>query len=313
MHRNPYYWDRDEVEVGRLQIEFYEDPDMATDAYNLGALDWIVSGVTVEDLQDRSSIIVNALFATTYFYFVSDEEPWSIPEVRRALGLLLPWDEIRDSEIYLNPAHTLVPPIPEYPEIDGIQEQQSAEALRLLRQAGFPNGRGLPAMEVLIPEVDTIRDIADLMATSWQENLGLTIDIDEIPYPEYFDALDGDYTLAMISWIGDFADPLTFLQIWTTDNNLNDSGYSDMDYDGLIQRSMTEEGVTRYNTLSEAERIILDSGLILPINHSPAFNIIDLSRFGGWFPNTLDIHPFKYIHILEHAPIPDVASAITND
>jgi peptide/nickel transport system substrate-binding protein/oligopeptide transport system substrate-binding protein len=105
-----------------------------------------------------------------------------------------------------------------------------------------------------------------------------------------------DYTLGTLTWIGDFADPLTFLQMWTSDSNLNDSRYADEEFEDYIKRSMSEGGEERYKTLSEAEQFLLSQGVVLPISHQPAWNVIDLSAIGGWYPNPLDIHPFKFLN-----------------
>ena len=72
---------------------------------------------------------------------------------------------------------------------------------------------------------------------------------------------------------------------------------------------MLEEGSSRWATLSEAEKLLLDRAALLPIFHSPALNIIDTNEIGGWFPNALDIHPFKYLYFKALRPLPGVALA----
>jgi peptide/nickel transport system substrate-binding protein/oligopeptide transport system substrate-binding protein len=98
-----------------------------------------------------------------------------------------------------------------------------------------------------------------------------------------------------VIWIGDYADPLTFLQMWTSESNLNDAQFSDVGFDRLVTDSFSKEGSRRYQQLAEAEEMLLSQAVVLPINHAPAFNLIDLDRIEGWFPNVLNIHPFKYI------------------
>jgi peptide/nickel transport system substrate-binding protein/oligopeptide transport system substrate-binding protein len=74
-----------------------------------------------------------------------------------------------------------------------------------------------------------------------------------------------------------------------------------------VERSLTEEGETRYKTLAEAERLLLDGGVVLPISYTPAVNIIDTDEIDGWFPNPLDIHPFKYLEYAAFKPLPGVS------
>ena len=105
-----------------------------------------------------------------------------------------------------------------------------------------------------------------------------------------------DFTLAMSTWIGDYADPLTFLQLWTMGSNLNDAHFSDSDYDAAVKDSMSITDVgKRYRRLADAEQILLTKAAILPLDHSPAINLINTNSVDGWYSNPLDIHPFKFL------------------
>jgi peptide/nickel transport system substrate-binding protein/oligopeptide transport system substrate-binding protein len=120
---------------------------------------------------------------------------------------------------------------------------------------------------------------------------------------------NNDYTVGFSTWIGDFADPYTFLQMWRRDSNLNDAHYDDDDYETLIEKSMLEEGETRWATLADAEKLLLERGSVLPISYSPAVNVVDIGELGGWFPNALDIHPFKHLSFKAFRPLPGVVMA----
>ena len=116
-------------------------------------------------------------------------------------------------------------------------------------------------------------------------------------YPEM---RKSDYALGMSTWIGDYADPLTFLQLWTTGSNLNDARFSDRDYDAAVADSQTmTDGALRYRRQADAEEILLTKAVVLPLSHSPAVHLIDPDSIGGWFANPLDVHPFKFIRFKE--------------
>ncbi len=292
--RNNLYWDRRNVIPEEIRILFNEDPAEATAMYNRNEIDWLAGGIDLEQVRNRESIVVNPLFATHYWFFVSGKEPWSDPQVRRGLSLLLPWEQLREGQFI--PAKSLVPPIPGYPEIQGITAQNVKEGLSILSEAGYPDGVGLPPIEIKIPEGQESQRIARLMGEAWREHLSVEVNVRVFPFSVYYDeAKKRDYTLGTMTWIGDFADPLTFLQMWTGDSNLNDPGYRNPEFDRLVRRSLSETGTERYETLAEAERIIIDSGAVLPISHTPAVNIIDADFITGWYPNPLDIHPMKFL------------------
>ncbi|MDR3138836.1 MAG: peptide ABC transporter substrate-binding protein [Treponema sp.] len=305
--KNEHYWDAQRVSLNRIIMKFIDDGEEAAALWNSGEARWVYGNVTLESLTDRSGIMVNAMFATHYYFIRSAEKPWNDHRIRRALSVALPWEKIREGH-YL-PAKTLVFPIPGYPEIEGLDATDTEEAKRLLEEAGYPKGVGLPDLVIrLTPSEDADR-IGKLMAAAWME-LGIPVKIDVVPFEQYFQALKKkDYGVGFSTWIGDFADPYTFLQMWRRDSNLNDAGYNDQDYEELMEKSMSEEGEQRWGTLAEAEKLLLTRGTVLPVSYSPAVNVVDTDELDGWFPNVLDIHPFKYLSFKTLRPLPGVVLA----
>ncbi|MDR2393061.1 MAG: peptide ABC transporter substrate-binding protein [Treponema sp.] len=306
--KHELYWGAKNVALDKIILRFTEDGDEAAALWNSGETRWISGEVNLETLTDRSGIMVNPMFATHYYFIRSAEKPWTDYRIRRALSLALPWQQIREGHIL--PAKTLIYPIPGYPQVEGLESTDMEEAQRLLVEAGFPKGVGLPDLVIkLTPSAEAAR-IGTLMAGVWMEKLGVPVKISVIPYHQYFQALkQNDYEVGFSTWIGDFADPYTFLQMWRSDSNLNDAQYNDTDYENLMDKSMTEDGEQRWATLAEAEKLLLDRGTVLPISYSPAINIVDTDELDGWFPNVLDIHPFKYLSFKAFKPLPGVTQA----
>jgi ABC-type oligopeptide transport system substrate-binding subunit len=116
-----------------------------------------------------------------------------------------------------------------------------------------------------------------------------------------------NFTLAHETWIGDFADPEAFLQMWTTDAPLNIAGFSDSSFMEYMEQSYTAIEATRMNLLSKAETALLQSGACLPIYHNFAASVIDTEYVQGWFQNALDIHPYKYFAFGTPSVNPNVA------
>jgi peptide/nickel transport system substrate-binding protein/oligopeptide transport system substrate-binding protein len=241
MAKNELYWDAARVKLGRLIIRFSDAPEEAAALWNSGEARWISGDVDVEALQDRSGLIVNAMFATHYYFIRSGREPWNDYRIRKALSLSLPWEEIREGHFL--PAKTLIYPIPGYPEIEGIEERSLEEAKKLLEEAGHPGGEGLPELVIRLTPSEEAARIGGLMALTWKEELGISVRVEVIPFENYFQSLKlNDYDVGSSTWIGDFADPYTFLQMWQKNSNLNDAMYDDEDYEELIRQSMNAEG-----------------------------------------------------------------------
>jgi peptide/nickel transport system substrate-binding protein/oligopeptide transport system substrate-binding protein len=306
--KNPNYWDAGRVSLKKLTVKYSEDGDEAAAMWNSGAGRWIQGDVNYDALTDRSGIEVNAMFATYYYYVRSAREPWNDYRLRRALSLVLPWQEIRQGHSL--PATTLIHPLSDYPKIDGLDKSNIEEALSLMAEANHPKGVGLPELVIRITPSQEAERIAGLMAKAWFEILNIPVKIDIVSFRQYYQSVkQNDYDVGYTTWIGDFADPYTFLQMWCRDSNLNDALHNDSDYEALIEKSMNEEGIKRWETLAEAETLLLSRGNVLPISYSPAVNVIDSNEIDGWYPNVLDIHPFKYMSIKARSPLPGVVMA----
>jgi peptide/nickel transport system substrate-binding protein/oligopeptide transport system substrate-binding protein len=306
LEKNPYYWDNANVKIQTIRLVFSDKDEEIIRRFNNYEIHWVATMGTLDKVLYYDTIIINPLFATSYFYFANAAPPWNNEKIRRALALLIPWERLRSTAFQFLPAKTLVPPIPRYPAPETITETLKEEALSLLQDSGFPGGKGLPPFLIKIPEGAEPMRLASLMAEAWKD-LGIEVEIKTYPFARYFEILkQGGFTLGTMTWIADFADPLAFLQMWTSSSNLNDGKYADPAYDELIRKSLSQSGEERYKTLSEAESVLLRTGQVLPIGHNPAINLIDLQFIDGWYQNPLDIHPFKFLSFAPYKPLKGV-------
>ncbi len=304
--KNNLYWDSANIEIDKIIIRFYDDRIKISEDINIGNVHWAMDW-DYGALEDTSNILPNPMFATSYFFFKCANPPWDDNRVRRALALLIPWDQIRNEETVFFPTAKLIPELPDYPDVDTISENNRNEAYALLKEAGYPDGEGLPEIVFRVPFGTTAETVGNIMAEAWRNELNVEVTFDLLDYSGYYESLKtDDYTLGQMTWIGDFADPLTFLGMWTTDSNLNDAAFSDFTYDSLIEQATAEEGAERYRIFSTAESIILSDAVVLPLSNRPAFNIIDLDYVLGWIPNPLDLHPFKFIYLKEARMLPNL-------
>jgi peptide/nickel transport system substrate-binding protein/oligopeptide transport system substrate-binding protein len=314
LERNPKYWDSASVKVPRIRIILSDDDKAVTTAFDNGEIHWLAGPMDLDALLERDAIQISPMFGTQYWFFDCKSAPWSDSKLRRALALLLPWGEIRSKDAYFMPAPTLVLPFDGYEKAKGITKADEKEAFDLLEKAGFPDGKGLPAIVILVPEggEDAAR-VAGLMKAAWEKLPGFKVDVVTVPSASYFARMRqgpvrGGYTLGLTTWIGDFADPLAFLGMFTSDSNLNDPRYADPEYDNLLQAAASKDGDARLDALAEAETHLLAAAPILPLYHNLAANVIDTAYIQGWFSNALDLHPFKYLAFGEKSVRSNVAA-----
>jgi len=312
--KNPTYWDAASVKLPGIRILLSDDDNEATRLYDNGEADWLAGPMNLDNLLSRDAISAVPMFATQYWFFDCSTAPFDSSKLRRALALLLPWDQIRSKDSYLSPAETLVLPLDGYEEAKGITARDEAEATRLLEESGHAGGKGVPTITIAIPagSDDAVR-VTKIMKENW-EQAGFNVEIRAVPSGRYSETVRRSpgrqaITLALSTWIGDFADPLAFLQMWESDSNLNDAAYRDPEYDRLLADSSLIEGRPRLSALAKAETRLLQDGVCLPLYHSIALNVVDPQSVPGWTENALDIHPFKYLSIGESRIRPGVVAA----
>ena len=112
------------------------------------------------------------------------------------------------------------------------------------------------------------KKIAELLQRQWEEGLGVTIILEGCEYGYYREKVRlGKFQIGNGEWIGDFNDPITFLELFKTkDPALNPSGWEDEDYIHLLDLSNTTiDQEERKRLLKEAEEILMKGMPISPL------------------------------------------------
>jgi oligopeptide transport system substrate-binding protein len=301
--KNPGYWDADHVALETIDALAVEHLATAVNLYLTGEVAWIDQQPS--DLASRLSLredFRSAPYLGTYFYRVNvARPPFDDRRVRRALALAIDREAIvrKVTRAGEQPLLACVPP--SMPGWRGAAMAHGAsfaddvlEARRLLAEAGFgPGGRALPAIEIHYNTRESHKDVAEVVADSWRENLGLAARLVNEEWRVFLDTQRRlDYDVSRSSWIADTPDPRGFLEIFTTGNENNRTGWSDPRFDALLSRSDAAVEPERSRLLAEAEAILLEELPILPIYAYATKNLVD-PRLGGFFDNALDEHPMK--------------------
>jgi oligopeptide transport system substrate-binding protein len=222
---------------------------------------------------------------------------WDYPEFRNAVMEAFPWEKIHKK--YLIQANTLVYPLSGYPQIDGFDYTDQIEASLKMKDArkkyGIQEEETIPlVMHVFENEFDEADEQAMREAF---EPLGIQLEIHAIPSWQYYATIgSADADILVTSWIGDFADPLAFLELFRGGSTMNESGWKNAKFDALLEQAAAATETERLTLLGQAENILLDEGVVLPLYRSVSSNIVDLTEVGGWYVNAFDMHPLKYLY-----------------
>ena len=130
----------------------------------------------------------------------------------------------------------------------------------------------------------------------WRENLGIDVKLYNQEWKVYLDTMNQqNYDVAWSAWVGDYADPLTFLDMMVTGGGNNRTGWSSARYDKLVELSLAErDPVARKALFDEMEQIIGREAPIIPLYTYTRSFLID-PAVKGWHPTLLDIHPLQAV------------------
>jgi len=275
--RNPHYWNVAAVPLERIELRVFDDLNTALLAYETGAVDMttVVPGLAIEPLLEarRLGKRSDVLYATnlgTYFYrFNCTRQPLTDARVRRALAMAIDRKAVieRAARGGQQPYFTLVPPgMPGYTSPPGLVEDVEA-AKRLLAEAGYGSGDGLPELAVLVNKGGDHVPIAQMIQQQWRERLGIRVRIEQVEWKVFLDTIQHlDYQVARGGWYGDYVDPNTFLDMFVTGGGNNQTGWSNAAYDALIARAAKEtDAQARMKIFAEAEAILVRETPIFPI------------------------------------------------
>ena len=140
---------------------------------------------------------------------------------------------------------------------------------------------------------------AELIARLWSTMLGITVTLNTVPLSVFASVPEENpYDFCTITWIGDYFDPMAFLQLFASGSSYNLANFSDSRYDDLLTLAMNADEISRRELLLQAEQLLLDSGVVIPMSTAFATNFVRKDLISGWETNPLDIHPFKTISFI---------------
>jgi oligopeptide transport system substrate-binding protein len=304
--KSPTYWDRDTVRLNQIVFFPIEDVNTELRMFRAGRLHYTNTiptndiPILRESMPDKVHIDP---YMGVYFYRVNvTKGPLMDPRVRKALAWAI------DREMLVNkvtlggeiPATNYVPDMFSNFHSEPAVGFDPEKARALLAEAGYPNGEGFPAINILFNTQEAHKKIAVALAEMWRRNLGIEASPLNKEWKVYLDDQSQlNYDVSRSGWIADYADPMTFIDMFTTGNGNNDTGWSNARYDELVslaQRSASEE--ERIALMEEAEALLMEEMPVIPIYWYTRKYLSD-PRLRNWFPKALDNRPFKYIYLEE--------------
>ena len=314
---NEFYWDKDKVKLKEVYFYPTENSDTEEKMFLSGKLHITSTVPSVRipfyeaDLKkkgDSSVYQAHAQLASYFYRFNTKRKPTDDWRVRRALALTIDRRALIKNVLHgaQIPATSFTPALNGYSYKSDLPESVSpaaiAEAKKLLAEAGYPEGKGMPPVDILYNTLEAHKKIAVAIQSMWKTNLGINVGLFNQEWKVYLDTEKRmDYTISRAGWVADYPDPNTFLDLFVTGGGNNKTGWSNKDYDNYIKMAgQTADESKRLEDFQKAEAILMKEMPMLPIYFysrarlvSRQLRVLKNGTSGVWVPNLIDRIVFK--------------------
>lgn len=280
--KNEHYWGKDNVKLDTVEYRLIGDQNTAFSAFKTGELD-MVDSIPPEEIDAAVANGTGTIYPQlgTYYYSINvsgnemSKDVLRDPKVTKALNLAIDREAIVKNVTKggQEAATSFVPSGVKGTDGKAFSKKEYfpakgdvTAAKKLLAEAGYPGGKGLPTITLMFNTEEAHSQVAQAVQGMWKE-IGVKVELKNQEWKVFQSTRNSkQYEIARHGWVGDYVDPITFLDLFVTGAGTNDAGYSNDKYDELIAASKAElDPAKREQLLKDAEEVILEDMPIIPI------------------------------------------------
>lgn len=291
MVKNSQYWDADNVVLDKITWLPIGDANVALNRYLAGEIDQALSIPAAQKAKllkkfPEQVADTSASLGSTFYYLNTEKGPTQDLRVRQALSYAIDRNIITKAIVKNGgvPMFTLVPP-----QTDGFkthtpefatwtQAERNAKAKALIKEAGFSDSKPLK-LTFTVPTFSTDVKMATAMAGMWKSVLGVQVEIIQLE-PKVFYALKDPGNISRGGWTADYNEASTWLDIFVSTGEYNDSNYNNPEYDRLMTESKTLSDPSA--DYIAAEKLLIEDMAIIPMYRNGNDQYLIKEYVGGY-------------------------------
>lgn len=279
MEKNDQYWDKDSVKLDKVHWAMVNDTNTDYQLYKTGELDTAdVPADLSKQLFEEGKVNVEDQAGTYFYRFNLEKEPFQNQNIRKAFAMAVDQQQMVDfvTKNKEKPAYGFVskgfkdPSGKDFREANGdLVKTDVEEAKALLKKGMEEEGYDkLPEVTLTYSTSDPHQKIAEALQQMFKENLDVDVKLANMEWNVFQDEQKAlKFQLSRSSFLADYADPINFLENFQTGHSMNRTGWSNENYDKLIQQAKNEaDEAKRFDMMYEAEKILMDEMPIIPIH-----------------------------------------------
>ncbi|MFL0804111.1 MAG: peptide ABC transporter substrate-binding protein [Agarilytica sp.] len=295
--RNPYYWDNQNVKLDKVYFHPIETETSQERAFRSGQIQVSHSGrVPAEKIasyQENSpeKIKIVKAYATYFYLFNTTKAPFDNKDIRKALALSIDRNAIVENitKAGEKPASSLSILNETYHPKFNVTLYDPDQARKLLAKAGYPNGKNFPPITLIYNTAESHKKVALAIQQMWKKELGIDTLLENQEWKIFLSTRQElHFDISRAGSSSSIADPQDFLLSYTTGHGMNDTGWSNTEYDKLIRTAAkTVDTAKRFDILAQAEQLLLEEMPLIPLYYysdsylvAPSVKDLDLNAIG---------------------------------
>lgn len=282
MDKNPNYYEADKVKIDGIDLDIIEDQSTVYQKYVAGEYNMVVelpTEVTAKlRAENNPELVIGPNVALYYYNLNPAVKPLNNVKVRKALSLALDRKVITDQITQGGqlPATAIVPPGllddtgKEFSDANKDLIKTDVEEAKKLLTEGLAEEKMTPAdvkLTILYNTSENHKKIAEAIQQMWNKELGIKTELENVEFKVKIDRENAhQFDISRSGWVGDYLDPMTFMDLWITGASNNYVNYSNPEYDKLVKEAQTStDQKLRMDNMKKAEKMILEDMAIVPI------------------------------------------------
>ena len=280
--KNPDYWDASNVKLDGIQFQVIKDSQQAMLSYQNGDVDLAtLAGEQVD--QFKSDAEFKNIMEGYLWYISPNLKVAGLENKNLRMALALSYDKeaivnniLKDGSVvadYAIPkALATGPDGKDFRETaDTYLSSDKKKALEYYEKAKQELGKDSFTYKMVVEDTESAQNVAQFIQSEIQTNLpGVTIQLEVLPKKNRVDRMqNGEFELGLTRWGPDYADPMTYLDMWVTNNPNNYGFWSNTEYDKTIDSAKKGELAldqkARWEALKGTEKTVMDDAVIFPV------------------------------------------------
>lgn len=305
LDRNPLFWDNANTKLDQIIFPSTEELTTAMNMYKAGEIDATQSNEVPppwrNQIKETKKDYVFGPYLQTEFVAINTTiKPLDDPRVRKAFSMAINRQIIADQAPGRQPLTAFTPPMDGYENGQGTGYDPEG-ARKLLAEAGFPNGKGFPEIEIVYNTSESTKQTMEFVQAMLKRELNIKVELTNQEWRVYLENTRSDKMnfkgLSRRGWIGDYVDPNTFLDLMTSASTNNGTGWKDKKYDAMLLAANAEtDPAKRMKMLHDCEAYMLSQQPMIPLYVGPS-SFMRKPYVRNLEANLLDQHDWRQVYI----------------